>query len=80
MDGAPVYNLVKETLMGCRITEVKGILNATTNFILTEMEKGVSFEDAVEDFTFKFCTYCFHDLDVYSAEVPVPGSSVCLST
>ena len=49
MDGAPVYNLVKETLMGCRITEVKGILNATTNFILTEMEKGVSFEDAVEE-------------------------------
>ena len=38
------------------------------------------FEDAVEDFTFKFCTYCFHDLGVYSAEVPVPGSSVCLST
>lgn len=49
MDGAPVYNMVKETLMGCRITEVKGILNATTNFILTEMEKGVSYEDAIEE-------------------------------
>ena len=49
MDGAPVYNLVKETLMGCKVTEIKGILNATTNFILTEMEKGVSYEDAVEE-------------------------------
>jgi len=49
MDGTPVYNLAKETLMGCRITEVSGIFNATTNFILTEMEKGVSFEDAVEE-------------------------------
>ncbi|MBR6472653.1 MAG: homoserine dehydrogenase [Firmicutes bacterium] len=49
MDGAPVYNLVKETLMGCKITEIKGILNATTNFILTEMEKGVSFDYAVEE-------------------------------
>ena len=49
MDGAPVYNLVKENLMGCKITEVKGILNATTNFILTEMEKGVSYEDAIEE-------------------------------
>ena len=49
MDGAPVYNMVKETLMGCKITEVKGILNATTNFILTEMEKGVSYEDAIEE-------------------------------
>ena len=47
MDGTPVYNLAKETLKGCRITEVSGIFNATTNFILTEMEKGVSFEDAV---------------------------------
>ncbi|MBQ7702967.1 MAG: homoserine dehydrogenase [Firmicutes bacterium] len=49
MDGAPVYNLVQETLPGCKVTEVKGILNATTNFVLTEMEKGVSFEDAVEE-------------------------------
>ena len=48
MDGAPVYNLVQETLLGCQVTEVKGILNATTNFILTEMEKGVSYEDAIE--------------------------------
>ena len=49
MDGAPVYNLVKETLMGCKITEIKGILNATTNFVLTEMEKGISYEDAIEE-------------------------------
>ena len=49
MDGVPVYNLARETLMGCQITEVSGILNATTNFILTEMEKGVSYEDAVEE-------------------------------
>ncbi len=49
MDGTPVYNLTRETLMGCRITEVSGIFNATTNFILTRMERGVSFDDAVEE-------------------------------
>ena len=49
MDGTPVYNLAKEALMGCQITEIEGILNATTNFILSEMEKGVSFDDAVEE-------------------------------
>ena len=49
MDGAPVYNMVQETLMGCRVTEIKGILNATTNFILTSMEKGMSFDDAVAE-------------------------------
>lgn len=49
MDGVPVYNLAKETLMGCRITDIQGILNATTNFILTMMEEGMSFDDAVEE-------------------------------
>ena len=49
MDGTPVYNLTRETLMGCRITEVSGIFNATTNFILTEMERGISFEDAIAE-------------------------------
>ena len=49
MDGVPVYNMAQETLRGCKITEIKGILNATTNFILTEMEKGVSYEDAIEE-------------------------------
>ena len=49
MDGVPVYNMAQKTLMGCKITEIKGILNATTNFVLTEMEKGVSYEDAIEE-------------------------------
>lgn len=49
MDGVPVFNLARETLRGCRITEVKGILNATTNYILDEMEKGASYEDAVKE-------------------------------
>lgn len=49
MDGVPVYNLAQKTLMGCKITEISGILNATTNFILSEMEKGVSFDEAVEE-------------------------------
>ncbi|MDL2327561.1 hypothetical protein LJC64_02745 [Ruminococcaceae bacterium OttesenSCG-928-A11] len=48
MDGTPVFNLASETLRLCTITEIDGILNATTNYILGELEKGVSFEDAVE--------------------------------
>ena len=47
MDGIPVYNLVEDTLQGCVITEVKGIFNATTNFLLRELENGVDFEEAV---------------------------------
>ena len=34
MDGAPVFNLVKHTLRGCKILSFEDILNTTTNFIL----------------------------------------------
>ena len=47
MDGVPVYNLVRETLQGCVITAVSGIFNATTNFVLSEMEAGRTFEEAI---------------------------------
>lgn len=49
MDGAPVFNLVRETLPGCKITGFSGILNSTTNFIMSEMAKGISFETALQN-------------------------------
>jgi homoserine dehydrogenase len=49
MDGTPIFNLVRETLLGCEITGIKGILNSTTNFIFCEMEKGQSFEAALKE-------------------------------
>jgi homoserine dehydrogenase len=49
MDGTPVFNLVERTLPGCRVEAVSGILNSTTNFILTMMERGRSMEDALEE-------------------------------
>ncbi len=48
MDGAPVFNLVRETLPGCRVTGFSGILNGTTNYILCEMAAGISFETALQ--------------------------------
>ncbi|MGC9371697.1 MAG: homoserine dehydrogenase [Thermovirgaceae bacterium] len=49
MDGAPVFNLARCTLKGCIVTGVEGIFNSTTNFVLTQMEQGVSLEDAVRE-------------------------------
>ena len=49
MSGTPALNLVRETLAGCDIKHVQGIVNGTTNFILTEMEKGSSYEDALAE-------------------------------
>lgn len=48
MDGTPVFNLVHDTLKFCTVTEVGGILNSTTNFILEEMEKGLPMNQILE--------------------------------
>jgi len=47
MDGTPVFNLAEHTLKGATITGVSGILNSTTNYILSEMEKGNTFQEAL---------------------------------
>ena len=48
MDGTPVFNLAKHGLKGCTIVGVSGVLNSTTNFVLSRMEKGESIEEAVK--------------------------------
>ncbi len=47
MDGAPVFSLAIGTLLGANVLGFRGILNSTTNFILTRMEEGASFDQAV---------------------------------
>ena len=47
MDGVPVFSLARQTLQGCRILAVEGVLNATSNFVLQELEKGTGYEEAV---------------------------------
>lgn len=49
MDGAPVFNLFRETLKGCKVTGLSGILNSTTNLILSKMEDGNTFEDSLKE-------------------------------
>jgi homoserine dehydrogenase len=46
--GTPVLNLAKFTLAGNKITGFKGILNGTTNYILTRMEEGMLYDDALK--------------------------------
>jgi homoserine dehydrogenase len=43
----PVIELTERVLVGARIDAVEGILNATTNQILTSMEEGASYEDGL---------------------------------
>ena len=47
MDGAPIFSLFRETLPAVSLRGFRGILNSTTNLILTRMEAGESFDQAV---------------------------------
>jgi homoserine dehydrogenase len=49
MSGTPVINLARDTLAGNDISAVRGILNGTTNFILTNMEAGRSYDDVLAE-------------------------------
>jgi homoserine dehydrogenase len=47
MDGVPIFNLVRETLPAVTITGFRGVVNSTTNYILTAMERGERFDAAL---------------------------------
>jgi homoserine dehydrogenase len=46
--GTPSINLAQYTLAGNIISGFKGILNGTTNYILSRMEEGMSYEEALK--------------------------------
>jgi homoserine dehydrogenase len=48
MDGAPIFSLFRGALPAARLLSFKGVLNSTTNIILTRMEEGDSFDAAVK--------------------------------
>ncbi len=47
MAGTPSIRLAMQALRGCTISEARGILNGTTNYILTQMENGMSYAAAL---------------------------------
>lgn len=49
MDGIPIFNLARETLPAVAVTGFRGVLNSTTNFIVTAMENGREFDAALAE-------------------------------
>lgn len=47
--GTPILDYAKNSLNGEKISSFQGILNGTTNYILTNMTNGMSFKDALQD-------------------------------
>lgn len=49
MDGAPVFNMVRNNLPGCEILGFTGVLNSTTKIVIEAMSKGFSLEDGIRE-------------------------------
>jgi homoserine dehydrogenase len=49
MSGTPALGLGLDYLAGAGVQKIQGILNGTTNYILTQMEAGASYSDALEE-------------------------------
>jgi len=49
MDGTPIFNLKDETLKFCKVTEINGILNTTTNYVLEELAKGKNYDEVIAE-------------------------------
>src|SRR5699024_4026102 len=48
--GVPVLSTIRESLAGNKVEEVMGIVNGTTNYILTKMAKdGVGFDNVLKE-------------------------------
>ncbi len=73
LGGAPAFSVFRETFPLAELSSIKGIFNATTNIILSRMENGESYEDAV-----KYCqsigvaeTDPTNDVDGWDAAIKV---------
>jgi homoserine dehydrogenase len=49
MDGAPLHSIAREGMLGLEVKKIRGILNSTTNSVLTRLEEGVAFDEAVAE-------------------------------
>jgi len=49
MDGVPVFNLARQALPTVTVQGFRGVLNSTTNHILTAIEDGRPFEEALAE-------------------------------
>jgi homoserine dehydrogenase len=49
MSGTPALRVGRDLLLAAGITQIQGILNGTTNFILTQMENGATYEKALAE-------------------------------
>jgi homoserine dehydrogenase len=80
LGGAPIFSVFREAFPLAELSSFQGILNATTNIILSRMENGESYEDAV-----RYCqsigvaeTDPTNDVDGWDAAIKVAALATVL--
>ena len=48
LGGSPLFSIFRESMPGVELVSFQGILNSTTNIILSRMERGETFDEAVK--------------------------------
>jgi homoserine dehydrogenase len=69
MDGVPIFNLVRETIPAVVVEGFRGVINTTCQYILSQMERGSSLDDAVAEMQARGIAEAdpSHDLDGWDA-------------
>jgi len=49
MDGVPIFSMFRDGLPTVRVNGFRGVLNSTTNVILSGMEQGLSFDESLKE-------------------------------
>jgi homoserine dehydrogenase len=80
MDGVPIFSMFPTGLPAVELRGFSGVLNSTTNVVLTEVEKGLSFDEAIRRAQALGIaeTDPSHDLDGWDAAVKVVALSIVL--
>lgn len=76
MDGVPIFNLVRETLPCVQITGFRGVVNSTTNYMITAMEQGQSFEAALAEMQARGIAEADASLDVDGWDAAAKASAL----
>jgi homoserine dehydrogenase len=73
MDGVPIFSLFRNSLPAIEVRGFRGILNSTTNVILSEMERGRTFDEALQEAQRRGVAEAdaSHDIDGWDAAVKV---------
>ncbi|PYX92804.1 MAG: homoserine dehydrogenase [Acidobacteria bacterium] len=73
MDGVPIFSLFRDSLPTVHLRGFRGILNSTTNVIISGMEEGLSFDQALQKAQELGVaeTDATHDIDGWDAAVKV---------